>query len=101
MHTVMSLTCTFWKLERTAFPFQPQSLAVVILWCSILLSRPPHFKQSFLQKRAPIADTLGSLPLKTSNGSALTFQGIMSNVREIAAEYFMRTRTRCRYPSAA
>lgn len=45
--------------------------------------------------------TLGCLPLKTSSGSALTFQGIISNAGEIAAEYFMRSSARRMYPSVA
>lgn len=47
------------------------------------------FRTNFLHPRSPNTDTSGCLPLKISGGSTLTFQGIISNVEEIAAEYLM------------
>lgn len=52
-----------------------------------------HIAQSPLHRYSPNTGTLGCLPLKTSSWSALTFQGIISNYGEIAAEYFMRFTT--------
>lgn len=67
---------------------------MVIYQFSTLLSH-----QQQLKHKAPPTPcsqntgTLGCLPLRTSSWSALTFQSIILNNGEIAAEYFMRVST--------
>ena len=58
----------------------PKCLSEVILQCGVLLSRRQQFKPEPPALAQSKHSTLGCLPLITSSGSTLTFQGIISNV---------------------
>lgn len=95
------LSTRCWNDSKNTFPLNPTAQLGQFFRATYHFHPESAFRTNFLHRCSPNTDTSGCLPLKISSGSTLTFQGIISNVKEIAAEYLMPSGGSHIYPRVA